>query len=127
LWRKPGELQNHWTTPVYKDGYLYGLFKNGPGLRCIEMATGKEMWSKGGFAWQGATTLVGEHVLVQNERGEIALVKATPNGYEESARAQPMGGKCWTMATISNGRIFARSTTEAVCLDVSPNRVAANR
>ncbi len=127
LWRKEGELQNHWTTPVHKDGYLYGLYKQGPGLRCIEMATGKEMWSKGGFAWQGATTLVADHVLVQNERGEIVLVKATPQGYEEAARAQPMGGQCWTMATISNGRIFARSTTEAVCLDVADARDARQR
>ncbi len=119
LWTSK-DLQNHWTTPVYKDGYLYGLYKNGDGLRCIEMATGKEVWTKGGFAWQGATTLVDGDVLVQNDRGEIVLVKATPEKYEELARAQPLGGQCWTMATVSNGRIFARSMTEAVCLDVKP-------
>ena len=119
LWTNK-DLQNHWTTPVYKDGYLYGLYKNGDGLRCIEMATGKQAWTKGGFAWQGATTLVDGDVLVQNDRGEIVLVKATPEKYEELARAQPLGGQCWTMATVSDGRIFARSMTEAVCLDVKP-------
>ena len=119
LWTNK-ELQNHWTTPVYKDGHLYGLYKNGDGLRCIEMATGKEKWTKGGFAWQGATTLVDGDVLVQNDRGEIVLVQANPEKYVELARAQPLGGQCWTMATVSNGRIFARSMTEAVCLDVKP-------
>lgn len=119
LWTNK-ELQNHWTTPVYKDGHLYGLYKNGDGLRCIEMATGKEKWTKGGFAWQGATTLVDGDVLVQNDRGEIVLVKATPEKYEELSRAQPLGGQCWTMATVADGRIFARSMTEAVCLDVKP-------
>ncbi len=120
LWRKPNELMNHWTTPVHKDGFLYGLYKNGPALRCIEMATGAEKWSKEGFGWEGATTLVDGNVLVQNNRGDIELVKATPDGYQELARAQPLGGQCWTMATVSDGRIFARSTTEVACLDVKP-------
>ena len=48
----------------------------------------------GGFAWQGATTLVDGDVLVQNDRGEIVLVKANPEKYEELARAQPLGGQC---------------------------------
>ena len=26
LWRKPNELMNHWSTPVCKDGYIYGMF-----------------------------------------------------------------------------------------------------
>lgn len=119
LWRDP-TLQNHWTTPVYKDGHLYGLYKQGDGLRCIEMATGKTKWSKGGFAWQGATTLIDGNVLVQNDRGEIVLVEAAADAYKELARAQPLGGQCWTMAVVSDGRIYARSMTEAVCLDVSP-------
>jgi outer membrane protein assembly factor BamB len=126
-WRKRNALENHWTTPVYKDGYLYGLYKKGNGLRCIDMKTGEEKWSKGGFGWEGATTLVGDHVLVQNNRGDLVLVKATPDGYEEVARAQAVEGKAWTMATVANGRIFARSDREAVCLDVSDNRVASNR
>ena len=34
------------------------------------------------------------------------LVEATPSGYKETARAQPLGGKCWTMPVVSNGRIY---------------------
>jgi outer membrane protein assembly factor BamB len=26
LWRKPGQLMNHWSTPIYRDGHIYGLF-----------------------------------------------------------------------------------------------------
>lgn len=118
LWRTPGGLENHWTTPAYRDGYLYGLYKNGPALRCIEMATGKEVWTQGGFGWGGATILVDGHVLVQDDKGTIVLIEATPTGYHEVARTQPLGGKCWTMPSFSGGRIYARSTTEAVCLDV---------
>jgi len=123
VWRDAG-LQNHWTTPVYHDGYLYGLYKQPSTLRCIEMATGKEVWSKSGFGWGGATILVEGNVLVQDERGELVLVKATPEKYTELTRAHPLGGKCWTMPVISDGRIYARSTQEAVCLDVAGQKVA---
>jgi outer membrane protein assembly factor BamB len=120
IWRNSGgKMQNHWTTPVYRDGYLYGLYKEPSSLRCIEMATGKEMWSQRGFAWQGATVLVEGHVLVQDDKGALVLVEATPKSFHEVARTQALAGKCWTMPAISNGHVFARSDKEMVCLDLS--------
>ena len=124
LWRREGELVNHWTTPVCKDGYLYGIygfkeFGRAP-LKCIEIQTGKEVWSQSGFGSGGGTILVGDsHVLVQSDRGPLVLAEASPKGYKELARCQPLGGKCWTMAIVSGGKIFARNTKEGVCLDVS--------
>lgn len=123
LWRQEGKTINQWTTPVCRDGYLYGLygvkeFGTGP-LKCIEMATGKEMWSQPGFGSGGATILVSDSVLVQSDRGPLVLVEASPKGFHELARAQVLGDKCWTMPVISNGRIYARNTQEGVCLDVS--------
>ena len=125
LWRHEGGTVNHWTTPVCKDGYLYGIygfkdFGRAP-LQCVELATGKEIWSQPGFGSGGGTILVGgTHVLVQGDKGPLVLVEATPKGYNELARAQPLGGKCWTMPVVSGGRIFARNTKEGVCLDVAP-------
>jgi outer membrane protein assembly factor BamB len=127
LWRaQPGQLANHWTTPVCKDGYLYGIYGfkeygTAP-LQCVEIATGKVMWSKPGFGSGGGTILVGgTHVLVQGDKGPLVLVEASPKGYVETARAQPLGGdKFWSMAVVANGRIYARNTKEAICLDVSP-------
>jgi outer membrane protein assembly factor BamB len=124
LWRER-DVINHWSTPVCKDGYLYGLygskeFGRGP-LKCIEMATGKEVWSQAGFGSGGGTILVGgNYLLVQGDKGPLVLVEATPKGYHEAARAQPFGGQCWTMPVVSGGRIFARNTKEGVCLDVAP-------
>jgi hypothetical protein len=33
-------------------------------------------------------------------------------------------GKCWSTPTYSGGRIFARSTKEAVCVELSQGRAA---
>ncbi len=125
LYRFPGNkpLANHWSTPVLKDGHLYGMFQfkeygNGP-LKCVEVATGKVKWEKAGFG-PGHVILVDGQVMALSDAGELVLVKATPDSYQEVARASVLGGKCWTTPVVSNGRVYARSTTEAVCLEVGP-------
>ncbi len=123
LWMEPGNaLANHWSTPVCKDGYLYGLFGfkdygHCP-LKCVEIATGKVVWSKEGFG-PGGCTLVDGHLLVLSDSGNLVLVKAEPTAYTEVARMKAINGKCWSSPCVSNGRIYARSTKEGICVDVS--------
>jgi outer membrane protein assembly factor BamB len=123
LWRQPANvLANHWSTPVYSQGYIYGIsgqakFGKAP-LVCVEAATGKVMWSKEGFG-PGGCTLVDGCVLVLSDAGDLVLVKANSTEYQEAARAHILAGKCWNAASVSNGRIYARSTREGASLDVS--------
>jgi outer membrane protein assembly factor BamB len=123
LWYQPASVMaSHWTTPVCANGYLYGIFGQkefgtAP-LACVEMATGRVLWSQEGFG-PGGCTLVNGHVLVLSDAGDLVLVKATPAAYTEVARSHVLAGKCWNYASVSNGRIYARSTKEGVCLDVS--------
>jgi len=121
LWKLPGDdVANHWSTPVYHDGYLYGIFgfRKNYTLKCIDMKDRKEKW-KGPETGTGGLIIVDGMLLVQGARGELFLAEAKPDAYKEIARAQPLVGKSWTMATLSNGRIYARSSTHAICLDVS--------
>jgi outer membrane protein assembly factor BamB len=125
LWRRHGnKALNHWSTPVYQDGYIYGLygfkeFKTEP-LKCLDSKSGKEIWSQDGFG-QGQVIMVGGNLLVQTDFGDLVLVKADKGSYQEIARIHPFEGepKCWTEATVANGRIYARSQTGALCIDVS--------
>jgi outer membrane protein assembly factor BamB len=123
IWHQPANvLANHWSTPVYSDGYLYGIsgqakFAAAP-LVCVDVATGRVIWSKPGFG-PGGCSLVGGNVLVLSDAGDLVLVKATPGSYQEIARSHVLAGKCWNYASVSNGRIYARSTREGVSLDVS--------
>lgn len=122
LWRKSNQLINHWSSSVYRDGHVYGLFgfkkwEEVP-LKCIELATGEEKWSKDGFG-QGGTILVDGSLVTLAENGELVVVEATPKSYNETARTKAVTGKCWNNVAVSNGRIYARSTKEGVCLDVS--------
>ena len=72
----------------------------------------------------GQVILVDGQVLILSDAGELVLVKAVPDSYHEVARAKVLDGKCWTTPVVSNGRVYARSTKEAVCLDVSPKSAA---
>ena len=121
IWRLEGNspVTNHWATPLAKDGYLYGMFGfkeygDGP-VKCVEIATGKVVWEKRGFG-PGNLVLAGDTLLALSDTGELVLIKATPKAYEELARAKVIDGKCWSTPVIADGRIYARSTKEGVCI-----------
>jgi outer membrane protein assembly factor BamB len=123
LWYQPASaFASHWSTPVCANGYLYGIFgqsKFGKApLGCVEIATGRLVWTQGGFG-PGGCTLVGGNVLVLSDAGDLILVKATPAAYTEVGRSHVLAGKCWNSAAISDGHIYARSTKEGVSLDAS--------
>lgn len=124
LWRlADNRMANHWSTPVLKDGYLYGLFgfkEYGEcPLKCVELATGKEKWAVPGFG-PGGVVLAGDRLLALNDRGALILIDPRPERYREMARMQVVKGKCWNHPVLANGRIFARSTQEGVCLEALP-------
>jgi len=132
VWRMPfsNPLMNHWATPVLHNGYLFGIYgQQGPTvlLRCIDFATGDQKWNQSGVGTGGVLFVAG-HVLVSTEDGYLLLVEADPNAYAEMARFRALDGsqssipglvRCWNVPAISNGRIYVRSSTEAVCLDVA--------
>ncbi len=122
LWRAPNKLINHWSTPVAKDGHLYGMFSfkaygAGP-LKCVELATGEEKWSVDGFG-PGNCILVGADLVALSDAGEVVLIEADPAAYREVARADVLEGKCWSSPTFSDGQLYVRSTSEAARLDLA--------
>jgi hypothetical protein len=122
LWRKRDELINFWSTPVYHQGHLYGLYGHDYGasapLKCVELATGTEKWSQPNFG-PGQVLLVDGTILLLTADGKLILVVPTPERYQELARFKALSGTCWNAPAISQGRIYARSIKEGVCLDVS--------
>ena len=117
------DVVNHWSTPVLYKGHLYGMFSfkkygNGP-IQCIELATGKEKWRTQGFG-PGNVTLTGDgKILALSDDGHLVVIQASPSAYKELGRVKAVSGKCWSTPILSGGRIYARSTKEGVCIDVS--------
>ncbi len=123
LWFSPGNepVVNHWSTPVCKDGYLYGMFgfkkfKKGP-MKCVELATGKVKWSQPGFG-QGNVILVGNRLVALAEDGSLVVIAAAPDAYHEIARTKAFHDKCWTTPAFADGKIYVRSISQGICFDV---------
>jgi outer membrane protein assembly factor BamB len=70
---------------------------------------------------------VDNHILALGDAGQLALVEASPEAYTEVARAEVLDGKCWSTPVFSDGRVYARSTKEGVCLDLSVKTAGGKR
>jgi outer membrane protein assembly factor BamB len=124
LWRVHGnkDVVAQWSTPVCKDGYLYGMFSakkfaSGP-MKCVELKTGQVKWEKEGFG-VGNVILVGTRLMALADDGQIAIVEANPSGYKEVSRFKAVAGKCWSTPALSNGRLYVRSTKEGACFELN--------
>lgn len=119
LWRQRNKLINHWSTPVCKDGFLYGMFSfkeygAGP-LMCVDIRDGETRWSRDGFG-PGNCILVGSRIVALSDAGEVVLADATPDAYRETARSDVLDGKCWSSPAYADGDLFVRSTVEGARL-----------
>jgi outer membrane protein assembly factor BamB len=120
IWRQENDdYANHWSTPVVKDGYLYGMFsfkKYGEGpLACVDIRTGEMKWTKPKFG-PGQVILSGDAVIALSDKGEVVLVATNPDKYVELKRTDVLDGKVWSYPVLADGHLFARSTVEGVCL-----------
>ncbi|MGZ4962983.1 MAG: PQQ-binding-like beta-propeller repeat protein [Limisphaerales bacterium] len=123
LWKQPASvINNHWSTPTVRDGFLYGLFGfkefGTCPLKCVELSTGNVKWSQEGFG-PGGTILAGDTLIVLGDAGQVSLVRADPQAYHELAKFEAVTGKCWNAPALSDGRLYVRSTKEAACFDLS--------
>jgi len=108
-------MRNHFNSSVYSNGYIYG-FDNAV-LKCIDASTGEEKWKKSGFG-RGSLMLADGHLVVLSERGQLLLVEATPAEYSEKAAAPVLEGKCWTMPTLVDGKLYVRNQKQIACLNI---------
>jgi outer membrane protein assembly factor BamB len=121
LWENKN-MRNHFNPCVLLDGYLYGIDgdANRPdtGLKCIRLADGSARW--GQKTGMGGLIAAEGKLIVMTEKGELLIAAASPEGFKPLARAQVLGGKCWTAPVLAEGKIFCRNAQgNVVCLDVS--------
>lgn len=112
LWANNRVMKTKFTNAVVRDGYAYGL-SNGM-LECIAMESGDKQWTqpRSGRFGHGHVLLADDLLICSSEEGELALVRATPDAYEELGRFQAVEGKTWNPFAVVGNRFFVRNTTE---------------
>jgi outer membrane protein assembly factor BamB len=112
-------MKNKFSSSVLHEGYIYGLDE--AILACMDAATGELKW-KGGRYGYGQLLLASGRLIISSESGEIALVKASPEKYEELARFQAIEGKTWNVPAIADGRLIVRNTAEMACFRIAKQK-----
>jgi len=101
--------------------YLYGT--NGRGLLCAEFTTGKVKWQDK-CVGAGSVCYADGCLYVHGEKGDVALVEATPEAYHEKGRFtppdQPKRGdnQAWAYPVVANGRLYLRDLGRLWCYDI---------
>jgi outer membrane protein assembly factor BamB len=113
-------VEERWTTNrlkpyfndfVVHDGHAYGFDKSI--LTCIDLESGQRAW-KGGRYGYGQMVLLPDQglLLVLSERGELALVQASPDGFHEIARLEALDGKTWNHPVLVGDLLLIRNDRE---------------
>jgi outer membrane protein assembly factor BamB len=129
--RRSKSMQCHWNTPIYHDGYLYGCsgrhFQDAE-LRCIELATGKVMWSQPRLT-RSSLLMVDGHFICLTEEGRLLLLKVNPKQFdlvselevrEKDATNSLLEYPCWAAPILSHGLLYVRGKDRLVCLELIP-------
>jgi outer membrane protein assembly factor BamB len=114
VWRNT-RMKNQFTSSVLLDGYIYGL--DDAILACVDAATGELKW-KGGRYGYGQVMLASGHLIVLSEDGDLALVRATPEGHRELSRFPVLDGKTWNHPAMADGYLLVRNINEMAAFDL---------
>ena len=127
----PNTINSVISTPVIQGDYVYGIDNDGE-LRCLDAATGKEMWKTDALlkerAMYGTAFFVrnGDRYFINNDRGELVIAKLSPKGFEEISRAtliepthpyvrrRELPFVLWSHAAYANRHIIIRNDKEIV-------------
>jgi outer membrane protein assembly factor BamB len=110
LWQHRTLMRNYFNPSVLIDGFLFGIdgtTHRPTALTCLNLETGEVQWSEPGFG--SGALMAADGKLIILDRGELIVVRALPDRFSPLARAQVLGGKCWTVPVLADGGIYCRN------------------
>jgi outer membrane protein assembly factor BamB len=117
IWSSDDTMSNHYSTCVYRDGFLYGFHgrqEEGQALRCVQLRTGKVMWDVDSYG-AGTVTLAGNRLFILRENGELVMAPASPDGFHPTAHARILK-VVRAYPAIADGLLYARDEHTLVCV-----------
>jgi len=108
-------------TPIYYNGYLYGVGQNDDQLSCLDL-DGNIVWQSGSATQfhLGPFMIANGLIYAMDDSGLLTLAEATSAGYRQLAQAQVLDGHdSWGPMAMVSGRLIVRDMTQMVCLDVT--------
>ena len=103
------ELDSRMGAIVVVDGYLYGSGDKAREWRCVDWKTGEEKYASKEIG-KGVVIYADGMLYCYSDKGELALVEATPAGFNLISKTKIELGTAqhWAHPVINNGRLFVR-------------------
>jgi len=111
-------LDNHHGGVLLLNGHLYGSGHESRGWFCLDFKTGRQLWRAPG---KGSLTCAGDWLYCLDEKGTVALVKATADKWQEAGSFRlPRGGKglYWAHPVVCGARLYVRHSDQLFAYDI---------
>ena len=109
---------------ILADGFIYSGAKHGKGFPiCVELKTGEVKWGgeiRGEGNGSAAVTMADNQIIFRYQDGKLALVRATPSGYELNGTFKPeyQEKESWAHPVVSDGKLYLREQNKLMCYDL---------
>jgi outer membrane protein assembly factor BamB len=125
-WKNDVIASQH-SDPIVIDGYIYGYSGESSGrdgkFKCVEMATGKEIWSTDEIGW-GTIIYADGYLICFDIKGNLYLVKPNPKEFQKIGEIkkamEDVTNPAWTAPVIANGKLYLRYLQRLVCFNLMP-------
>ncbi|MEM9292320.1 MAG: PQQ-binding-like beta-propeller repeat protein [Acidobacteriota bacterium] len=101
------KVQGYMSSPLVIDDYVYLHLGNGR-LTCIHWKTGEQAWTTEPLGKYWSMARQGERVLALNEKGELLLFDASPEGFEILDRQTVSDQETWAHIAVAGEEVFVR-------------------
>lgn len=116
------DFENHHGGVVLVGNHVYAGSGQDRGVPvCLDLATGKVAWREKPLARGSAAVLYADgHLIFRYDRGLVALVEATPEGFRLKGRFEPetADGPAWPHPVIHNGKLYLRHNDLLLCYEL---------
>ena len=119
-------ISTHMNHAILLDGFLYGFDGNvhmagKKDFVCMEFETGREKWrvtDRGLMV--GSLIAAGKRLIILGQRGELVFAMSNHEKFQEINRYQAIGGRCWTMPVLANGKLYLRNARgDLFCINLN--------
>lgn len=114
-WKKPSILKTKFTHACVSGDQAFGL-SDGT-LECVDLKAGRRLWaqSRGARYGHGQMLLVEDLLVIQAEAGNLAMVDANTERFEELATGEGLSAKTWNIPSVAGRYLLVRNDAEAIC------------
>jgi outer membrane protein assembly factor BamB len=111
------EIKAYFNDFTVSKGFAFGY--DGPTMTCTDLKSGRTMWR--GSRYRGFNILFPDQdlIVILTEKGEIAVVNASPQKFTELTRFRALNGRTWNHPALSGNILLVRNDKEMAAYSIT--------